>query len=78
MICGLAIDRFGLMVGESAGPTRGLPLDRISSWTSIGLVLLGVIMVITTGLRFLATPGCGGDDMSFRPITGPIWRRSSP
>jgi uncharacterized membrane protein YidH (DUF202 family) len=54
MICGLAFDRFGLMVGESAGPARGLPLDRISSWTSIGLVLLGVIMVITTGLRFLA------------------------
>jgi uncharacterized membrane protein YidH (DUF202 family) len=54
MICGLAIDRFGLMVGGSTGPTRGLPLDRISSCTSIGLVLFGVIMVITTGLRFLA------------------------
>ena len=54
MICGLAIDRFGLMVDESAGPARGMLLDRISTWTSIGLVLLGVVMALTTGLRFFA------------------------
>ncbi|MDN5928742.1 MAG: DUF202 domain-containing protein [Hyphomicrobiales bacterium] len=54
MICGLAIDRFGLVVDGSAGPARGLLLDRVSTWTSIGLVLLGVIIAITTGLRFLA------------------------
>lgn len=54
MICGLAIDRFGLMVDGSAGPVRGLLLERVSMWTSIGLVSLGVAMVIATGLRFLA------------------------
>jgi uncharacterized membrane protein YidH (DUF202 family) len=54
MICGLAIDRFGLMVDGSAGAARGLLLDRISTWTSIGLVLLGVVMVLATGLRFFA------------------------
>jgi uncharacterized membrane protein YidH (DUF202 family) len=54
MICGLAIDRFGLMVDGSAGPARGMLLDRVSTWTSIGLVLLGVVMALTTGLRFFA------------------------
>ncbi len=54
MICGLAIDRFGLVVDGSAGAARGLLLDRISTWTSIGLVLLGVVMVLATGLRFFA------------------------
>lgn len=54
MICGLAIDRFGLMVDGSAGAARGLLLDRASTWTSIGLVLLGVGMVLATGLRFFA------------------------
>jgi uncharacterized membrane protein YidH (DUF202 family) len=54
MICGLAIDRFGLMVDGSAGPARGMLLDRISTWTSNGLVLLGVVMALTTGLRFFA------------------------
>ena len=55
MICGLAIDRFGLMLDGSPPPTaRRLLLDRISEWTSAALVLLGVVMVVTTGLRFLA------------------------
>jgi uncharacterized membrane protein YidH (DUF202 family) len=54
MICGLAIDRFGFVVDGSAGAARGLLLDRISTWTSIGLVLLGVVMVLATGLRFFA------------------------
>lgn len=54
MICGLAIDRFGLMVDGSAEAARGLLLDRASTWTSIGLVLLGVAMVLATGLRFFA------------------------
>jgi hypothetical protein len=31
-----------------------LLLDRVSEWTSIALVLLGVVMVVSTGLRFLA------------------------
>jgi uncharacterized membrane protein YidH (DUF202 family) len=54
MICGLAIDRFGLVVDGSAGAARGMLLDRVSTWTSIGLVLLGVVMVLATGLRFFA------------------------
>jgi uncharacterized membrane protein YidH (DUF202 family) len=55
MICGLAIDRFGLMLGGSRGSTpRGMLLDLVSAWTSIALVLLGVVMAATTGLRFLA------------------------
>jgi uncharacterized membrane protein YidH (DUF202 family) len=55
MICGLAIDRFGLMLGGSRGSTpRGMLLDLVSAWTSIALVLLGVVMVAATGLRFYA------------------------
>lgn len=54
MICGLAIDRFGLMLVGNAGSVHGLLLDRVSTWTSIGLVLLGVFMVMATALRFLA------------------------
>ena len=52
MICGLAIDRFGLMLGSAPAANGGL--DRLSEWTSLALVLLGVFMVVTTGLRFLA------------------------
>jgi uncharacterized membrane protein YidH (DUF202 family) len=55
MICGLAIDRFGLILdGKPPEAVHGLLLDRVSEWTSIALVLLGVVMVVTTGLRFLA------------------------
>jgi uncharacterized membrane protein YidH (DUF202 family) len=60
MICGLAIDRFGLILDGSFGPSaygpspHALLLERVSMWTSIGLVLLGVVMVTATGLRFLA------------------------
>jgi uncharacterized membrane protein YidH (DUF202 family) len=55
MICGLAIDRFGLLLGRKPQEAaHGLLLDRVSEWTSIALVLLGVVMVVATGLRFLA------------------------
>jgi uncharacterized membrane protein YidH (DUF202 family) len=55
MICGLAIDRFGLILGgKPPEAAHALLLDRVSEWTSIALVLLGVVMVVTTGLRFLA------------------------
>ncbi|MGN6583448.1 MAG: YidH family protein [Rhizobiaceae bacterium] len=60
MICGLAIDRFGLIFdGNPASeahmaPGRALLLDRVSEWTSAALVLLGVVMVVATGLRFAA------------------------
>jgi uncharacterized membrane protein YidH (DUF202 family) len=55
MICGLAIDRFGLMLGGERPPAaHGMLIDRVSEWTSIALVLLGVVMVAATGLRFFA------------------------
>jgi uncharacterized membrane protein YidH (DUF202 family) len=55
MICGLAINRFGLMLDGNPQPAaHGLLLDHVSEWMSIALVLLGVLMVATTGLRFLA------------------------
>jgi uncharacterized membrane protein YidH (DUF202 family) len=54
MICGLAIDRFGLMLDGNPRAAHVLLLDRLSEWMSIALVFLGVLMVATTGLRFLA------------------------
>jgi uncharacterized membrane protein YidH (DUF202 family) len=55
MICGLAIDRFELLLGESSRlAAHGFLFDQVSGWVSIALVLFGVIMAMTTGLRFLA------------------------
>jgi uncharacterized membrane protein YidH (DUF202 family) len=54
MICGLAIDRFGLMLGGVPATATHGELDKLSEWTSLALVLLGVFMAATTGLRFLA------------------------
>jgi len=57
MIAGLAIDRFGLLfhgvpsAGQAASPNGAL-LDAASAWTSIGLIVLGIVTVLTTGIRF--------------------------
>jgi uncharacterized membrane protein YidH (DUF202 family) len=59
MIAGLAIDRFGLLFhgapgvgeGEAASLHGGL-LDTASAWTSMGLVVLGIVTVLATGIRF--------------------------
>jgi uncharacterized membrane protein YidH (DUF202 family) len=57
MIAGLAIDRFGLLFhgvpsgGQPASPSGAL-LDAASAWTSIGLIVLGIVTVLTTGIRF--------------------------
>jgi len=58
MICGPAVDRFGLVLDGSPAaahvtPARGLLPDRVSAWTSIGLVR-GIALTMATGLRFLA------------------------
>ena len=57
MIAGLAIDRFGLLFhgASSAGqaaPPNGTLLDAASAWTSMGLIVLGIVTVLTTGVRF--------------------------
>lgn len=61
MILGLAVDRFGLFLAQTPGtPSRtalpfGRPfLDALSTWAGLSLVALGVVMVVTTGSRFLA------------------------
>jgi uncharacterized membrane protein YidH (DUF202 family) len=58
MIAGLAIDRFGLLFHGNPGPAQvasstGALLDAASAWTSIGLIVLGIVTVLTTGIRFL-------------------------
>jgi len=54
MICGLAVDRFGLFVVElPTGPGQtSHHSDVISNWVGVALVALGVAMVLATGLRF--------------------------
>ena len=55
LICGLAIDRFELLLGANPRlAARGTLLDQASGWLSLGLVLFGVVMAAITGLRFLA------------------------
>lgn len=58
MVFGIAIDRFGLMLGHSSGEAEAMnhqvQLDAWSSWTGVALVLFAVIMALTTGARFLA------------------------
>lgn len=57
MIVGLAIDRFGLLfhhdAGAAAASGRDALLDAASTWTCMGLVALGVLMVLVTGVRFV-------------------------
>jgi putative membrane protein len=60
MIVGLAIDRFGLLLYRVPGPVRqtafarGPLLDAASAWAGDALVLLGVIVALAMGARFLA------------------------
>jgi uncharacterized membrane protein YidH (DUF202 family) len=71
MICGLAIDRFGLILGGNPHATHGLLLDRMSEWMSIALVFLGVLMVATTGLRFLGYARAWQRQHELPPYHGP-------
>lgn len=56
IICGLAVDRFGLFVVEL--PTGPGPISHhsnaISNWVGVALVALGIAMAIATGVRFRA------------------------
>jgi len=56
MICGLAVDRFGLFVVElPLGPGQtARHSDAASNWVGVALVALGVVMAVATGLRFYA------------------------
>lgn len=56
MICGLAVDRFGLFVVElPVGSGNAAHHSNVASnWVGVALVALGVIMAIATGLRFYA------------------------
>ncbi|MGH7014360.1 MAG: YidH family protein [Stellaceae bacterium] len=56
IICGLAVDRFGLFLVElplGAGQP-GHYSNAISNWVGVALVALGVAMALATGLRFHA------------------------
>lgn len=56
MICGLAVDRFGLFVVElPIGPGQTTHhSNTASNWVGVALVALGVLMAVTTGIRFYA------------------------
>lgn len=82
MICGPAIDRFGLMLGGCPAaahvtPARGLLPDRVSAWTSIGLMLRGVALARRPVCVFWPVREHGNDSMNRRVIMTPIWRCSS-
>ncbi|MDN5862110.1 MAG: DUF202 domain-containing protein [Salinisphaera sp.] len=53
MVFGIAIDRFGLLLGHD-GPAQGLHAGAWSAWGGIALVAMGVVMVVSSGLRFMA------------------------
>lgn len=54
MVVGLAIDRFGLMLRRSPAGGALLDTESLSALGGVALVAFGVLMAITTGLRFLA------------------------
>lgn len=55
MVFGIAIDRFGLLLHRLPSSGDGtLDPDTLSLWGGAALVALGVLMVLTTGARFLA------------------------
>jgi putative membrane protein len=55
MIFGIAIDRFQLLLHQAqALNEQGRFVDVLSRWCGFALVALGMLMVIATGLRFLA------------------------
>lgn len=57
MVFGIAIDRFGLLLLRLPAPREGFNPDMVSTWGGAGLVALGVLMVVTTGIRFRAYAG---------------------
>ncbi|HET8552068.1 MAG TPA: DUF202 domain-containing protein [Gammaproteobacteria bacterium] len=72
MIFGIAIDRFGLMLRELP---HVLPpahyTNDLSAYTGAALVAFGVLMAITTGVRFLAYVAVWHRNHEFPPRHGP-------
>lgn len=60
MVLGIALDRFGLLFHHIPGGKHYARLhanellNTLSTWCGIALVLLGVVLALTTGLRFAA------------------------
>lgn len=56
MIFGIAIDRFGLLLRRLPASSTNAHLypNELSNWSGLALVVLGVLMVLATGARFLA------------------------
>lgn len=54
MVFGLAIDRFGLMLQRTPADTKLLSANTLSFVGGTALVAFGVLMVVTTGLRFMS------------------------
>lgn len=77
MIVGLAIDRFGLLLYRApAGPhsnplAHGLLIDDASTGTCVALIVLGIVMVLATGIRFLAYAKTWGVRHRFPAHHGP-------
>jgi putative membrane protein len=78
MIVGIAVDRFDLLVYRipgAIGPAplvHGAMLDAVSSWACIALVLLGVVMVLATGIRFFAYARAWNRQHQFPAHHGPF------
>jgi uncharacterized membrane protein YidH (DUF202 family) len=77
MIVGLAIDRFGLLLyrapgGPHSNPlAHGLLIDDASTGTCVALIVLGIVMVLATGIRFLAYAKTWGGRHRFPAHHGP-------
>lgn len=54
MVFGIAMDRFGLLLYRLPNVSNNLNPNRLSTWGGAVLVAFGVIVAITTGIRFLA------------------------
>lgn len=54
MVFGIAMDRFGLLLHRMPSVGGHWHPNLLSTWGGVALVTLGVIMAVTTGLRFLA------------------------
>ncbi|MGA7964543.1 MAG: DUF202 domain-containing protein [Gammaproteobacteria bacterium] len=53
MVFGIAMDRFGLLLHRLPNASNHLNPNRLSTWGGAVLVALGVIVAVTTGIRFL-------------------------
>ena len=72
-----AIDRFGLLLyrapgGPHSNPlAHGLLIDDASTGTCVALIVLGIVMVLATGFRFLAYAKTWGVRHRFPAHHGP-------